>query len=204
MTETAQPAAHENPLLEGLTIRRMADPCAFVIFGASGDLTRRKLFPALYSLALRRMLPEQFAIVGVARSEESDDEFRERMKHAVQEFGRDEFNQEVWDWLAEGMRFVATDFADDGGQDRLVATLNELDQTRGTAGNRVYYLAVPPDAVPVLVHALGKRRSTDGWTRVVVEKPFGRDLTSAQKLNAELLRHFEEDEIFRIDHYLGK
>ena len=148
--------------------------------------------------------PEQFAIVGVARSEESDDEFRERMKHAVQEFGRDEFNQEVWDWLAEGMRFVATDFADDGGQDRLVATLNELDQTRGTAGNRVYYLAVPPDAVPVLVHALGKRRSTDGWTRVVVEKPFGRDLTSAQKLNAELLRHFDEDEIFRIDHYLGK
>jgi glucose-6-phosphate 1-dehydrogenase len=87
----------ENPLLEGLTLRRTPDPCAFVIFGASGDLTRRKLFPALYSLALRRLLPERFAVVGVARSEESDDEFRERMKHAVQEFGRDQFNEEVWD-----------------------------------------------------------------------------------------------------------
>ena len=151
MTETAQPATQENPLLEGLTLTRMSDPCAFVIFGASGDLTRRKLFPALYSLALRRMLPEHFAVVGVARSEETDDEFRERMKHAVQEFGRDEFNQEVWDWLADGMRYVATDFADDGGQDRLVETLNELDETRGTAGNRVYYLAVPPMRSPVLV-----------------------------------------------------
>ena len=105
MTETAVP--QENPLLEGLTLMRMSDPCAFVIFGASGDLTRRKLFPALYSLALRRMLPEHFAVVGVARSEETDDEFRDRMKHAVQEFGRDEFNEEVWNWLAEGMRYVA-------------------------------------------------------------------------------------------------
>jgi glucose-6-phosphate 1-dehydrogenase len=204
VTETAQPAAQENPLLEGLTIRRMADPCAFVIFGASGDLTRRKLFPALYSLALRRMLPEQFAIVGVARSEETDEEFRERMKRAVQEFGRDDFDDEVWEWLAAGMRYVATDFADEAGQDRLLAALTELDEARGTAGNRVYYLAVPPDALPVLVRELGKRRSTGGWTRVVVEKPFGRDLTSARELNAKLLESFDESEIFRIDHYLGK
>jgi len=196
--------AAENPLLEGLALRRTPDPCAFVIFGASGDLTRRKLFPALYSLALRRLLPERLAVVGVARTEETDDEFRERMKHAVQEFGRDEFNDEVWDRLAEGMRYVATDFADEAGEDRVVEVLNELDQKQGTAGNRVYYLAVPPVALQVLIGALGKRRSTQGWTRVVVEKPFGWDVGSAGELNAELLKHFEEKEIFRIDHYLGK
>src|SRR5919199_3319436 len=120
-TEPAPPlSAQENPLLEGLHIRRTAEPCAIVIFGASGDLTRRKLLPALYSLAFRRLLPEQFGVVGVARSEETDDEFRERMKEAVQEFGRDPFRDEVWGQLAEGMRYIATDFADEGGEDKLV------------------------------------------------------------------------------------
>ena len=205
MTETADPQQQrENPLLEGLRVRRTPDPCALVIFGASGDLTRRKLFPALYSLALRRLLPEQFAVVGVARSEESDDEFRERMKHAVQEFGRDEFKEDVWDWLAEGMRYVATDFADEGGEDRVRDVLNELDEQRKTAGNRVYYLAVPPDAIATLLQEIGERRSTEGWTRVIVEKPFGRDLATAQELNAEIGKYFAENEIFRIDHYLGK
>jgi len=205
MTETVQPQHQaENPLLEGLRVQRTPEPCALVIFGASGDLTRRKLFPALYSLALRRLLPERFGVVGVARSEESDDEFRDRMKHAVQEFGRDEFRDETWDWLAEGMRYVSTDFADDDGQDRVVSVLNELDEKRGTAGNRVYYLAVPPDAIATLVRELGERRSTEGWTRLIVEKPFGRDLASAQELNEEVQRNFAEDEIFRIDHYLGK
>jgi glucose-6-phosphate 1-dehydrogenase len=196
--------AEENPLLEGLRLRRTPEPCALVIFGASGDLTRRKLFPALYSLALRGLLPEHFGVVGVARSEESHDEFRERMKHAVQEFGRDEFRQETWDWLAEGTRYVATDFADEGGEDRVVEVLNELDEQRGTSGNRVYYFAVPPDAISTLVREVGKRRSTKGWTRLIVEKPFGRDLVSARELNDELERHFEESEVFRIDHYLGK
>ncbi len=194
----------ENPLLEGLQLSRTAEPCALAIFGASGDLTRRKLFPALYSLALRRLLPEKFGVVGVARSEETDDEFRERMKAAVQEFSRDEFREDVWQWLAAGMRYVATEFADDGGEDRVVDALNELDEERGTAGNRVYYLAVPPDAFEPIVEALGKRRSATGWTRLIVEKPFGRDLDSARELNALLQRHFDESEIFRIDHYLGK
>jgi glucose-6-phosphate 1-dehydrogenase len=201
---TQQPSVEENPLLEGLTLRRTPDACALVIFGASGDLTKRKLFPALYSLALRRLLPEQFAVVGVARTEESDDEFRERMKSAVQEFGRDEFRQETWDRLAEGMRYVATDFSDEGGEDRVVAVLNELDEHRGTGGNRVYYLAVPPSAIAALVREIGDRRSAHGWTRVIVEKPFGRDLASARDLNAEIQRYFDESEIFRIDHYLGK
>jgi len=194
----------ENPLLEGLRLRRTPDPCALVIFGASGDLTRRKLFPALYSLALRRLLPERFGVVGVARTQESDDQFRERMKEAVQEFGRDEFHQETWDWLAEGMRYVSTDFADEGGEDHVVTALNELDEKRGTSGNRVYYFAVPPDAIATLVREIGDRRSTNGWTRVIVEKPFGRDLESAKALNAELQKHFDEGEVFRIDHYLGK
>src|SRR4051812_42447889 len=203
MTQTAEPQ-QENPLLEGLHLRRTPDPCALVIFGASGDLTKRKLFPALYSLAVRRMLPERFGVVGVARSEESDDEFRERMKEAVQEFGRDEFKEDVWQSLAEGMRYVSTDFADDRGEDRVLEALNELDEKRGTAGNRVYYLAVPPDAIATLLNEIGERRSTEGWTRVIVEKPFGRDLASAQALNAEIGKHFDESEIFRIDHYLGK
>jgi glucose-6-phosphate 1-dehydrogenase len=196
--------AQANPLLEGLGLRRTPDPCAIVIFGASGDLTQRKLFPALYSLALRGLLPKQFGVVGVARSEESDDEFRERMKHAVQEFGRDQFRDETWDWLAGGMRYVATDFADNEGQDRVVQALNELDEQRGTAGNRVYYLAVPPAAIAMLIHGIGQRRSTEGWTRLIIEKPFGRDLASAQELNEEVKEHFAEREIFRIDHYLGK
>src|SRR5690348_6202459 len=105
MTETAQPQEQKNPLLEGMQVRRRPDPCVIVIFGASGDLTKRKLFPALYSLALRRMLPEKFGVLGIARTEWSDDEFRERMKRAVQEFGRDDFDEETWKWLAEGMRY---------------------------------------------------------------------------------------------------
>ena len=205
MTETAQPSQEQaNPLLEGLQIRRRPDPCALVIFGASGDLTRRKLFPALYSLALRGLLPETFGVVGVARTQESDDDFRERMKHAVQEFGRDDFRDETWDWLAEGMRYVSTDFASEGGEDHVLAALNELDEQRGTAGNRVYYLAVPPDAISTLIREIGERRSTKGWTRVIVEKPFGRDLASARALNEEIQRCFDEREVFRIDHYLGK
>jgi glucose-6-phosphate 1-dehydrogenase len=196
--------AEENPLLEGLRLQRTPEPCALVIFGASGDLTRRKLFPALYSLALRRMLPERFGIVGVARTEETHDAFRERMKHAVQEFGRDPLRDETWNWLAEGMRYVATDFSDDEGQNRVVQALNELDRQRGTSGNRVYYLAVPPSAISGLLHGIGQRRSTEGWTRLIIEKPFGHDLASAQELNTEVQEHFEEREIFRIDHYLGK
>jgi glucose-6-phosphate 1-dehydrogenase len=194
----------ENPLLEGLGLRRTPEPCVLVIFGASGDLTRRKLFPALYSLALRRLLPEGFGVVGVARSEESDDDFRQRMEEAVREFGRDEFRQDVWDELAAGTRYVATDFADEGGEDRVIEALNGLDEERATQGNRVYYLAVPPSAIATLIEQIGKRRTTTGWTRLIVEKPFGRDRASARELNEQLGRHFAEDEVFRIDHYLGK
>ena len=195
----------ENPLLEGLTQRREPDPCALVIYGASGDLTKRKLIPALYSLAFRRMLPDRFAVVGVARTEESTESFRARMKEAVQEFSRDELRSDVWDRLAAGMRYVSTDLTAAEAEDPVAETLAELDYERGIPGNRVYYLAIPPSAIPTVVEQVGSRRAErGGWTRLIVEKPFGHDRESARALTAELGRYFREEEIFRIDHYLGK
>src|SRR5256884_1033994 len=194
----------DNPLLEGLEVRRAPDPCILVIFGASGDLTKRKLFPALYSLAFRRLLPENFAVVGAARSEETDEDFKERMKEAVQENARDDFRDDVWELLADGMRYVPLDFADEQGEDDLARTLTELDQQRGTRGNRVYYLATPPVVFPTVVQAVGKRRATKGWTRLIIEKPFGHDLASARELQQVIEKYFDEREVFRIDHYLGK
>jgi glucose-6-phosphate 1-dehydrogenase len=194
----------ENPLLEGLRARRAPESCALTIFGASGDLTQRKLIPALYSLAFRNLLPEHFAVVGVARTEMPTEEFRENMRQAVVDHARDEFREDVWERLADGMRYVATDFADEGGEQVVVDCLNALDQERGTAGNRVYYLAVPPNAIETIVVQMGQRRATGGWTRLIVEKPFGHDLESARRLNEIIRAYFDESEIFRIDHYLGK
>jgi glucose-6-phosphate 1-dehydrogenase len=194
----------QNPLLEGLRLRRRPEPCILTVFGASGDLTQRKLMPALYALAVRRLLPEPFAVVGAARSEASDDEFRERMKEAVQKHGRDEFDQEVWDELAAQMFYATLDFSDEAGEDALEARLTEVDRTCRTGHNRVYYFAVPPSAIGTLVRELARRRSADGWVRLIIEKPFGNDLASARQLNAEIREHFLEEEVFRIDHYLGK
>ncbi|HLB03440.1 MAG TPA: glucose-6-phosphate dehydrogenase, partial [Gaiellaceae bacterium] len=196
--------SEHNPLLEGLRLRRRPDPCVLAIFGASGDLTKRKLFPALYALAYRRLLPEQFTVVGVARTGQSTRQFLAAMKAGIKEFARDPFRTDVWESLAAGARYVSTDFASDPGEDAVAKTLDELDEERGTLGNRVYYLAVPPAAFETVVTELGERRDREGWTRVIVEKPFGRDLASARGLNGLLHRWFDEDEIFRIDHYLGK
>jgi glucose-6-phosphate 1-dehydrogenase len=196
-------AVERNPLLEGLQIKRRPEPCVLVIFGASGDLTSRKLVPALYALAFRGLLPDRFAVVGAARTKESDDEFRDRMKEAVKRHARDEFRQDVWDELAAGMRYCALDFADDKGEDRLTGLLREVDEERGTKGNRVYYFAVPPSAIEMLLREIAERRPTEGWVRLIIEKPFGMDLESARKLNAMISEHFVESEVFRIDHYLG-
>jgi glucose-6-phosphate 1-dehydrogenase len=197
-------ATEENPLLEGLRLRRTPEPCALVIFGASGDLTQRKLIPALYALAYRRLLPERFSVVGAARTELSTDEWREQMREAVRRYARDEFREEVWEQLADAMAYVSTEAADEKQENRLAATLTELDETRGTAGNRVYYLAVPPRAMKMMAGELGRRRGAGGWARLIVEKPFGYDYASAQELNEALTEYFDESEIFRIDHYLGK
>ncbi|MDQ3865777.1 MAG: glucose-6-phosphate dehydrogenase [Actinomycetota bacterium] len=205
-TRDAAPAEElgENPLLAGLRRRRTAEPSVLTIFGASGDLTQRKLFPALYALAYRDLLPHQFAVVGVARTEMSTDEFRERMQEAVEQHGRDEFRRDVWDELAAGIRYLAMDFGDESGWEALAELLGELDDERGTHGNRVYYLAVPPSAFESIVVHIGRRRATEGWTRVIAEKPFGHDLESARRLNETISEHFAEEEIYRIDHYLGK
>jgi glucose-6-phosphate 1-dehydrogenase len=194
----------ENPLLEGLGIARTPESCALVIFGASGDLTHKKLFPALYSLAFRQLLPRNFAVLGVARTEGSDEEFREDMKAAVQEHGRDPFRDDIWETLAEGMRYLDMDFGDDASWTKVTRTLADLDKNLGTGGNRVYYFAVPPSVIGTLVEEIGKRRAKDGWNRLVIEKPFGHDLESAQDLNGLLAKEFDETEVFRIDHYLGK
>jgi glucose-6-phosphate 1-dehydrogenase len=199
-----QSVATENPLLEGLELRRRPEPCVLTIFGASGDLTRRKIFPALYALAFRDLLPEQFAVLGVARTKQSSEDFVSAMEAAVREFGRDEFRQEVWDRLATRTRYLAAEFAAEEGQERVAGSLAELDEEFGTRGNRVYYLAVPPEAMRKLGDEMGERSAATGWTRLIVEKPFGHDLRSARELNELLAQRFTEDEIFRIDHYLGK
>jgi glucose-6-phosphate 1-dehydrogenase len=201
MTETA---VAENPLAAGLRMRRPPEPFALTIFGASGDLTQRKLMPALYSLAFRGLLPEHYGIVGVSRTPMETDDFRDRMRQAITEHARDEFRQEVWDRLAENMSYVGGDFGKDGGEQELLGCLDEFDRHKGTGGNRVFYLAVPPKAIAPIVSTLGKMRRGSGWTRLIVEKPFGYDLASAQELNVLIHEHFDESEIFRIDHYLGK
>ena len=195
----------ENPLLEGLTARRTSEPCAIAIYGASGDLTQRKLVPALYSLALRRLLPDRFAVVGVGRSASTDDEFRARMRAGVEQHSRDDFQADAWERLAAGMRYVSADPGPPGGTDDLWRVLGELDTGLGLNGNRVHYFAVPPAGIGPLVDDIGRHRDASaGWTRLVIEKPFGHDLASAERLNAEIAQHFVESEIFRIDHYLGK
>jgi glucose-6-phosphate 1-dehydrogenase len=200
-SQAREAGSAENPLLEGLRIQRTPDPCALVIFGASGDLTQRKLVPSVYALAFRRLLPERFAVVGVARTEMTDEEFAAQMEAAVREHARDPFRQDAWDALAASMRYVVSDRAE--WRD-LGARLGEIDEERGTRGNRVYYLAVPPGAMPEIVRGLGEHCSAGGWRRLIVEKPFGRDLATARELNASVHEHFSEDEVFRIDHYLGK
>ncbi len=197
-------AGMANPLSAGLGLRRKPDPCALVVFGASGDLTKRKLFPALYALAYRGLLPDRFAVVGVARTEQPTRQFLTGMRAAVKQYARDPFRSDVFESLAEGVRYVATEFDDDSGEDRVGDALEELDRTRGTAGNRLHYLAVPPQAFPTVVREIGERREREGWARVIVEKPFGHDLASARELSAMVQRWFREDEVFRIDHYLGK
>src|SRR5262249_20652860 len=163
--------------------------------------THKKIMPALYALAVRRLLPERFAIVGVARTGGDDDAFRKDMQSAVQDHARDAFNQAVWDELAARLHWVTTDFADEGGEDKLLGLVDKLDAEQNLGGNCMYYLAVPPPAFPTIVDALGKRKDDRGWTRVVVEKPFGHDVATAKQLTAKLREYFSESEIFRIDHY---
>jgi glucose-6-phosphate 1-dehydrogenase len=198
-----------NPLREGLLIERTPAPCTMVIFGASGDLTRRKLIPALYNLALERLLPAGFSVVGFARQDMTSEIFRARMREAVNEFSRrGPIDDAVWSSFAEGLTYVRGDFTDASAYRNLAQHLGVIDDSRGTLSNRLYYLSTPPDSYDTIIENIGNQGLNFGppgsWQRIIVEKPFGHDLDSAMELNVAVNRVFDEREVYRIDHYLGK
>jgi glucose-6-phosphate 1-dehydrogenase len=199
-----------NPLRSPVDRRlpKVAGPCALVIFGVTGDLSRKKLMPAVYDLANRGLLPPSFALVGFARREYSHEDFAAEVHDAVRRHARTPFREEVWNHLSEGIRFVAGDFTDDDAFDTLAKTVTTLASDRGTGGNTAFYLSIPPGLFPLVVKQLKRSGlaspEEDVWRRVVVEKPFGHDLASAEELNRVLGEVFPSGSIFRIDHYLGK
>ena len=199
-----------NPLRDPRDKRlpRVAGPSVLVLFGVTGDLSRKKLLPAIYDLANRGLLPPGFSLVGFARRDWENQDFRQLAYEAVKQNARTPFREEVWNHLSEGMHFVPGEFSDPGAFDALAMAVKELDETRGTGGNYAFYLSIPPKFFDVVVEQLQRsglaERSESSWRRVVIEKPFGHDLASAQELNNIVHRVFPEESIFRIDHYLGK
>ena len=204
-----------NPLRDprDRRIPQVAGPCVLVLFGVTGDLSRKKLMPAIYDLANRGLLPPGFSLVGFARRDWENEDFAQVTHDAVKAYARTPFNDTVWQQLAEGIRFVPGEFADDAAFDRLAETVAGLDTERGTGGNYAFYLSVPPKFFPDVVAQLKRSGLSspparpDGhrpWRRVVIEKPFGHDLASAQELNEIVNSVFGSDSVFRIDHYLGK
>jgi glucose-6-phosphate 1-dehydrogenase len=207
MAKTAELEA--NPLSEGLHEYRVVDPALMVIFGGTGDLARRKLLPAIYNLALQRVLPPGFAVVAVAREDRTDDQYRALAAEAIRAHSRTQpVNDSVLQPLLEGMRYQRLDFSDSAGFKRLNTFLDQFDQERHTAGNRIYYCATPPTAFPLIVRNLGAAgmasQPAGAWRRILIEKPFGTDLETARALNQEVESVFHEGQVFRIDHYLGK
>ena len=200
-------AVSTNPLGDELRTGRTAKPCALVIFGATGDLTKRKLVPSLMGLAKDGLLPSGFAVVGFARRDWSDETFRDEMADGVAQFGRSD-TQAAFDALREAFTFHQSDFADADGYARLKQRLEQIDRQHGTAGNRLFYLATPPSAYSTILEQLaahGLSREEHGrFARIIVEKPFGRDLETARALNDQVRAGFHERQVFRIDHYLGK
>ncbi|XVQ07863.1 glucose-6-phosphate dehydrogenase [Spirillospora sp. CA-255316] len=199
-----------NPLRDPRDKRlpRVAGPCVLVLFGVTGDLSRKKLLPAIYDLANRGLLPPGFSLVGFARRDWDHQDFRQIAYESVKEHARTPFREDVWRHLAEGMHFVPGEFGDPGAFDALAMAVKELDETRGTGGNYAFYLSIPPKFFPQVVEQLQRcglaEHEPGSWRRVVVEKPFGHDLVSAKELNDTVHRVFPEESIFRIDHYLGK
>ncbi len=202
--------AWKNPLRDPRDKRlpRIAGPSSLVIFGVTGDLARKKLMPAIYDLAHRGLLPAGFSLVGFARRDWEHQDFGELVHDSVKAHARTPFKESVWNRLAEGIRFVQGTFDDDDSFDRLAQTVKDLDAERGTGGNTAFYLSIPPSAFPVVTKQLARsglaEASEETWRRVVIEKPFGRDLKSAKELNEIVNDVFPEESVFRIDHYLGK
>jgi glucose-6-phosphate 1-dehydrogenase len=197
-----------NPLREGLSTRAVPQPCIVVIFGATGDLTHRKLVPALYNLAADGELPPAVAVVGFARRPKTDDEFRREMEEATRKYSRQSVRDEIWKTFAQSVFYHQSEFADEAGYKTLAERLEKIDKERGTRGNRLFYLAVAPDQFePILKHlkTVGLNHAPKGsWARVIVEKPFGTDLASARELNRVVSNSFSEEQTYRIDHFLGK
>ncbi|HZI97009.1 MAG TPA: glucose-6-phosphate dehydrogenase [Actinomycetales bacterium] len=206
----ARVAQGRNPLRDPRDKRlsRIAGPCGLVLFGVTGDLARKKLMPAVYDLANRGLLPPGFSLVGFARRDWADEDFGRVVHDAVREHARTPFREAVWRQLAEGLRFVPGEFTDDDAFDDLARTVHDLGAERGTGGNTAFYLSVPPKFFPVVCQQLARSGLSDSapgqWRRVVIEKPFGHDLASARELNDVVEDVFDPDDVFRIDHYLGK
>ena len=201
-----QPAP--NPLRQGLSTRPVPQPCSIVIFGATGDLTHRKLIPALYNLATEGELPAGVAIVGFARRQKSDEEFRRDLEEATRKFSRQPVRDEIWKTFTQSIFYHQSEFDDESGYWRLVKRLDEIDKNHGTRSNRLFYFAAAPDQFePILKHlkAAGLNETCKGsWVRVIIEKPFGTDLASARELNRIVRSAFTEEQTYRIDHFLGK
>ena len=207
----AETSVIPNPLREGIRLRRTPDPCAMVIFGASGDLTERKLIPALYYLARERLLPAGFSVIGCSRTPYTNEKFREKVRQAVvNHLNLPSENAPFLESFCKNTFYLTDNFGDAAAYKQLADLINQLDQEGKTDGNRLFYLATPPSFFPVIVKHLGTAGLAEAkepektWTRIVLEKPFGRDRESAQELNRTVTRVFHEDQIYRIDHYLGK
>jgi glucose-6-phosphate 1-dehydrogenase len=184
-----------------------ADPCVMVIFGASGDLTKRKLLPALYNLAKDNLLSKEFAFIGFARNETNTEQFRDMINKEIGEFATTKLDPQQWEWLSERIHYISGDFDDPAAYQTLSTLLSALDKQLGTRGNYFYYLATSPTFFGTIIKQLGTAglvTEDHGWRRVIIEKPFGRDLDSAKALNKEIRKVLDEKQIYRIDHYLGK
>jgi glucose-6-phosphate 1-dehydrogenase len=197
-----------NPLREGLSTRAVPQPCSIVIFGATGDLTHRKLIPALYNLAADGDLPPAVAIVGFARRDKSDDQFRSDLEKTTRKFSRQTVRDEIWKTFAQSIFYHQSEFGDEAGYKTLAERLDKIDKEYGTRGNRLFYFAAAPDQFePILKYlkTAGLNETCKGsWARVIVEKPFGTDLASARELNRIVRNSFTEEQTYRIDHFLGK
>src|SRR5947208_3057983 len=197
-----------NPLREGLSTRAVPQPCAIVIFGATGDLTHRKLIPALYNLAADGELPPAVAVIGFARRPKTDEQFRNELGKTTRQFSRQEVRDDIWKTFSQSLFYHQSEFEDESGYQSLAKRLDQIDEERGTRGNRLFYFAAAPEQFePILknLKAAGLNKAKEGgWARVIIEKPFGRDLASAQELNRVVSDAFAEDQTYRIEHFLAK